>query len=97
MKKLHKKVSDKLDPWQQSQYSKWFYFKDEYDAAEDENIKKYLFETIYNKEFQKKMDLWSKQDYLDFRAGLIQKVFATIYFGELIDRLSEWNLKFSDI
>jgi hypothetical protein len=95
--KIHERVSDKLDPWQQEQYSKWFYFQDDYDCAEDENTKQFLFDTIYNKEYQKKMDLWSSKDYLEFRDTLIQKTFATIYFGELIDRLADWNIKFSSI
>lgn len=97
MTKLHKRVSEKLDLWQQEQFSKWYFFQDDYDVVEDKNIEKYLLETIWNLDFKKKMDLWSKKDYLDFRDELIRKSFATVYFGNLVDSLSEWNLKFSSI
>ena len=95
MDKIHHRVSGKLDPWQQKWYSEWFYFQDKYEPVEDKNLENYMFETIYDKEFQKKMDVWSKEEYIKFRDELIRKIFPTIYFRELVDRLSEWNLKFS--
>jgi len=95
MDEIHPHVSEKLDPWQKSWYSKWFYFQDEYDLVEDKNLENYLLETIYDKEFQKKMDVWSNEEYMEFRDKFIRKMFPTIYFPEIVDRLSEWNLKFS--
>ncbi len=40
MDEIHPHVSEKLDPWQKSWYSKWFYFQDEYDHVEDKNLEK---------------------------------------------------------
>ncbi len=81
IKDVHPKVSPKLDPWQQEQYSKHFYFTDEYDSAEDKNVEKFMLDTIYDEEYQKKMDLWTQKDYLEFRDELIKKIIRYCLFS----------------
>jgi len=96
MDKIHPRVDKKLDQWQQSWYSKWFYFEEEYDPANDKSIEKDLLETVYDENWKKNhIDIWSKEEYEKFREKLIRRVFPTIYFPELVNRLSEWNLFFS--
>jgi len=96
MDKIHPRVSEKLDPWQQSWYSKWFYFEDEYDPVDDESIKNHLLETVYDEDWKKNhVDIWSLEEYEKFRDELIRKIFPTAFFPDLVNRLSEWNLQFS--
>ena len=95
MDKIHPRVSEELSPWEQKWYSKWFYFEEEFDPVDDKNLEKYMLGTIYDKEFQKEMDVWSKEEYIEFRDELIRKMFPTAYFPGLVDSLADWNIKFS--
>lgn len=95
MDKIHPRVSDKLDPWQQEWHSKWFYFKDEIQPVENKNLEKYMLDTIYDEEFQKNMDVWSNEEYVKFRDEFILRMFNTVYFPPVIDRFAELNVKFS--
>lgn len=64
---------------------------DEEVAVEDDEVKKYLLKTVYDEEFT---DRLSNENYVTLRDSVIQKSKNTIYFPELISRLSELNIRF---
>lgn len=94
---LHPKVSSKLSPWAQQEYSRWLYWKDQGNQPkQNELVEDELYRSLYDREFERNaLNNWSKKQYLEFRKSMIDLTFETIHFSEVIQRLNRWNALFT--